>query len=51
MLNLKSRQPPCKNGADFFPKGSIAFFIVMLVSFGLIWLGMYLLLVHRQLGL
>lgn len=36
---------------DFFPKGAIAFFIAMLVGFGLIWLGMYLLLVHRQLGL
>ncbi len=36
---------------DFFPKGAIAFFIAMLVSFGLIWFGMYLLLVHRQLGL
>lgn len=51
MLNLESKQLPGKNEADFFPKGSIAFFIVMLVSFGLIWLGMYLLLVHRQLGL
>jgi len=51
MLNLKSKQLPCKNEADFFPKGSIVFFIVMLVSFGLIWLGMYLLLLHRQLGL
>jgi len=39
------------NEAEFFPKGAIAFFIAMLASFGLIWLGMYLLLVHRQLGL
>ncbi|HXZ31626.1 MAG TPA: hypothetical protein VEH30_05045 [Terriglobales bacterium] len=51
MLNPESQQLPRKNEADFFPKGSIAFFVVMLVSFGLIWLGMYLLLVHRQLGL
>jgi len=36
---------------EFFPKGAIAFFVAMLVSFGLIWVGMYLLLVHRQLGL
>ncbi len=35
----------------FFPSGAIAFFVAMLVSFGLIWVGMYLLLVHRQLGL
>jgi len=51
MLNLESKQLPRKDEADFFPKGSIAFFVVMLASFGLIWLGMYLLLVHRQLGL
>lgn len=36
---------------EFFPRGAIAFFVAMLVSFGLIWFGMYLLLVHRQLGL
>jgi len=36
---------------EFFPKGAIAFFAAMLVGFGLIWLGMYALLVHRQLGL
>ena len=36
---------------NFIPKGAIAFFAVMLVSFGLIWFGMYLLLWHRQVGL
>ena len=33
---------------EFFPKGAIAFFAAMLIGFGLIWLGMYLLLVLRQ---
>jgi hypothetical protein len=42
---------PTKNGAEFVPKGAIAFFIAMLVSFGLIWFGMYLLLLYRQLDL
>lgn len=36
---------------EFYPKGAIAFFVAMLGAFGLIWLGMYVLLVHRQLGL
>lgn len=36
---------------EFFPAGAIAFFVVMLVSFGLIWLGMYVLMIHRQVGL
>lgn len=51
MPNSESRSMPEKNQENFFPSGSIAFFAVMLVSFGLIWLGMYLLLLHRQLGL
>jgi hypothetical protein len=42
---------PTNNNADFFPKGAIAFFAAMLVGFGLIWFGMYLLLWHRQVGL
>lgn len=33
---------------EFFPKGAIAFFASMLVGFGLIWLGMYLLMVKRE---
>ena len=36
---------------QFVPKGAIAFFVVLLLSFGLMWLGMYLLTLHRQLGL
>ena len=36
---------------EFFPKGAIAFFVTMLGGFALIWLGMYMLLVHRQLGI
>jgi hypothetical protein len=40
-----------KTDAEFFPKGAIAFFVAMLLSFGAIWLGMYLILAHRQLGL
>jgi hypothetical protein len=36
---------------EFFPKGAIAFFATMLGGFALIWLGMYMLLVHRQLGI
>jgi hypothetical protein len=36
---------------EFFPKGAIAFFAAMLGAFALIWLGMYVLLVHRQLGI
>jgi hypothetical protein len=51
MPTSKSQLTPRKDEPDFFPKGSIAFFVVMLASFGLIWLGMYVLLVHRQLGL
>lgn len=43
--------PSTQNQGEFFPKGAIAFFAAMLVAFGLIWFGMYLLLVHRQLGL
>jgi len=47
----RSVSEPAKNPTDFFPKGAIAFFVAMLAAFGLIWFGMYLLLVHRQLGL
>lgn len=36
---------------EFFPRGAIAFFATMLGGFALIWLGMYMLLVHRQLGI
>ena len=36
---------------DFFPRGAIAFFAAMIAAYGLIWLGIYSLLLHRQLGL
>jgi hypothetical protein len=36
---------------EFFPRGAIAFFAVMVVAYGLVWLGIYCLLLHRQLGL
>lgn len=36
---------------EFFPKGAIAFFVAMIAGYGLIWLGIYLLLVQRQLWL
>jgi hypothetical protein len=36
---------------DFFPRGAIAFFALMIVGFGLIWLGIYFLLLHRQSGI
>lgn len=35
----------------FFPRGAITFFAVMIGAFGFIWLGIYFLLLHRQLGL
>ena len=34
---------------EFFPKGAIAFFAAMLGGFGLIWLGMYWLMVKGEL--
>jgi len=33
------------------PRGAVAFFVAMLVAFGVIWLGMYEILVVRQNGL
>lgn len=35
----------------FFPRGAIAFFVTMLLAFGVIWLGLYFMLVQRQVGL
>ena len=32
----------------FFPKGAIAFFILMLLGFAAIWGGVYALAIHRQ---
>ena len=36
---------------EFFPRGAITFFVTMIAGFGLIWLGMYWMLVHRNLWL
>jgi hypothetical protein len=47
-VESKKEEGSFTSGEDFFPKGAIAFFAVMLIGFGLIWLGMYLLMVHRQ---
>jgi len=33
------------------PRGAIAFFVAMLLAFGVIWLGMYEILAIRQSGL
>ncbi len=33
---------------QFVPKGAVAFFALMLLSFGLIWLAMYWLMIYRQ---
>jgi hypothetical protein len=33
---------------DFYPKGAIAFFVSMLIGFGLIWAALYGLMLHRQ---
>ncbi len=50
---MKIRKEPVSKVAteEFYPKGAIAFFATMLGAFALIWLGMYVLLVHRQLGI
>jgi hypothetical protein len=46
-------QQPTENvsNEEFFPKGAIAFFATVIAGYGLIWLGIYLLLVQRQLWL
>jgi hypothetical protein len=36
---------------EFFPRGAIAFFAAMIAAYGLIWLAIYFLLLHRQSGL
>jgi hypothetical protein len=52
--SVETRKEPASKAAtteEFYPKGAIAFFAAMLGAFALIWLGMYVLLVHRQLGI
>lgn len=50
---MSSRNPLPGSAPEpaFFPKGALAFFGAMLASFAVIWLGLYLLLVQRQLWL
>jgi hypothetical protein len=45
----KDEETVSRSREEFFPKGAIAFFACMLIGFGLIWLGMYLVMVQRQL--
>ncbi len=33
---------------DFFPRGAIAFFVSLIIGFGLIWAGLFYLMVQRQ---
>ena len=40
----RSEQP----AEEFFPRGAIAFFVSMIVGFGLDWAGLFALMVHRQ---
>ena len=44
-------EDPGSEQEEFFPRGAIAFFAVVIASYGLIWLGIYLLLIHRNSGL
>jgi hypothetical protein len=46
---VESKKEEESSSEEFFPKGALAFFAAMLIGFGLIWLGMYLLMVQRQL--
>jgi hypothetical protein len=50
---VASRNQPAGSSSDeqFFPKGAIAFFASMLLAFAVIWLGLYFMLVQRQLWL
>ena len=38
-------------GEEFYPRGAIAFFVSMLIGFGLIWGALYMTMVHRALHL
>ena len=48
---MVSRNQPAGSGEEFFPKGAVAFFASMLLAFAVIWLGLYFMLVQRQLWL
>jgi hypothetical protein len=36
------------NEAEFFPRGAVAFFIVMVAFFSLVWLFFYVLTIRRH---
>lgn len=46
-----SRNTSAPDEKEFFPVGAIAFFISMILAYGVIWLGIYVLLLHRHVGL
>jgi hypothetical protein len=48
--SMKFDQPDLDK-EEFFPRGAIAFFGLVIASYGLIWLAIYFLLIHRQSGL
>ncbi|MDR3606641.1 MAG: hypothetical protein P4M08_04575 [Oligoflexia bacterium] len=37
--------------SEFFPKGAILFFLLLIVFFALVWLGIYALMIYRHKGL
>ena len=37
-----------KNGKPFFPSGAIAFFILLLLLYGVIWFGLYAIMIVRS---
>ena len=41
------RQTP-SNEAEFFPRGAVAFFVLMIAFFSLVWLFLYVLMIHRH---
>lgn len=50
-MDQKGKEEVMNKNEEFFPKGAIAFFVTMMGGFGVIWLGMYWMLVHRNLWL
>ncbi len=45
----RNHQTDLNSNDEFVPQGAIAFFVAMLIAFAVIWAGLYLLLVQRQL--
>lgn len=40
--------PTPTHANDFFPRGAVAFFVALLVSFAAIWFGVYALMMARS---